>query len=77
MVPQSELALKSSLASYEGGEVDFLTVLSNFTTIRDYQMNYYEQRAEYLKALSGLEELAGVPGGSAPTQRLPQDEVRR
>ncbi len=77
VVPQSELALKSSLASYEGGEVDFLTVLSNFTTIRDYQMNYYEQRAAYLKALSGLEELAGVPGGSAPAQGLPQDEVRR
>ncbi len=77
VVPQSELALKSSLASYEGGEVDFLTVLSNFTTIRDYQMNYFEQRAEYLKALSGLEELAGVADGSAPARRLPQDEVRR
>lgn len=77
VVPQSELALKSSLASYEGGEVDFLTVLSNFTTIRDYQMNYFEQRAEYLKALSGLEELAGPPGDPAPAQRLQQDEVRR
>jgi cobalt-zinc-cadmium efflux system outer membrane protein len=77
VVPQSELALQSSLASYEGGSVDFLTVLSNFNTIRDYQMNYFEQRAEYLKALSGLEELAGVPGGSAPNRRFPQNEVRR
>ena len=59
VVPQSELALKSSLASYEGGSVDFLTVLSNFTTIREYQMNYFEQQAEYLKALSALEELTG------------------
>ena len=77
VVPQSELALKSSLASYEGGQVDFLTVLSNFNTIRDYQMNYFEQRAEYLKALSRLEELAGVPGDASPTQRFPENEVRR
>jgi outer membrane protein TolC len=77
VVPQSELALRSSLASYEGGDVDFLTVLSNFTTIRVYQMNYFEQRAEYLKALSGLEELTGVPGGAAPAQGLPENEVRR
>ncbi len=77
VVPQSELALKSSLASYEGGDVDFLTVLSNFTTIREYKMNYFEQRAEYLKALSGLEELTGVPDGSGPAQEPPQHEVRR
>ena len=77
VVPQSELALQSSLASYEGGSVDFLTVLSNFNTIRDYQMNYYEQRAEYLKALSGLEELTGTPGGPAPNQGFSQNEVRR
>jgi len=77
VVPQSELALQSSLASYEGGSVDFLTVLSNFTTIRDYQMNYFEQRAEYLKALSGLEELTGKPGAPVANQEVPQNEVRR
>jgi outer membrane protein, heavy metal efflux system len=77
VVPQSELALQSSLASYEGGSVDFLTVLSNFNTIRDYQMNYFEQRAEYLKALSGLEALTGTPGGPAANQGFPQSEVRR
>jgi cobalt-zinc-cadmium efflux system outer membrane protein len=76
VVPQSELALQSSLASYEGDSVDFLTVLSNFNTIRDYQMNYFEQRAEYLKALSGLEELTGTPGGQAPNQGLPHNEVQ-
>jgi outer membrane protein, heavy metal efflux system len=76
VVPQSELALQSSLASYEGGSIDFLTVLSNFNTIRDYQMNYYEQRAEYLKAQSELEELTGTPGGQAAKQGLPQNEVK-
>jgi cobalt-zinc-cadmium efflux system outer membrane protein len=77
VVPQSELALQSSLASYEGGSVDFLTVLSNITTIRDYQMNYFEQRAEYLKALSGLEELTGFPGRPVANQGVRQNEVRR
>jgi len=40
-------------------------------------MNYFEQRAEYLKALSGLEELAGIPGGSVQNQGLSQNEVRQ
>jgi outer membrane protein, heavy metal efflux system len=77
VVPQSELALQSSLASYEGGNVDFLTVLSNITTIRDYQMNYFEQRAEYLKALSGLEELTATPSGSTPHQGPARKEARQ
>jgi cobalt-zinc-cadmium efflux system outer membrane protein len=77
VVPQSELALESSLASYEGGNVDFLTVLSNFNTIRDYRMNTIEQRTEYLKALSQLEELTGAPGDPVLDRGLPQNEVRR
>jgi outer membrane protein TolC len=59
IVPQSRFALESSLAGYETGNVDFLTVLSNFNTILEYEMSYYEQQAEYLKALANLEELTG------------------
>jgi len=33
VVPQSSLALESSMPAYEVGNVDFLTVLSNFSTI--------------------------------------------
>jgi outer membrane protein, heavy metal efflux system len=76
VVPQAEFALQTSLASYEAGSVDFLTVLSNVTTIRDYQMNYQEQRSEYLKALSGLEELTGIPGGPGTNQEISPREVR-
>ena len=61
IVPQSQFALESSMASYETGAVDFLTVLSNFNTILEYEMRYYEQQAEYLKALSSLEELVAQP----------------
>jgi outer membrane protein, heavy metal efflux system len=77
VVPQAELALQSSLVSYEAGSVDFLTVLSNFNTIRDYQMSYYEQQSEYLKALSGLEELTGNPGGLTSNQGHPLAEARQ
>ncbi len=78
IVPQTELALESSLAGYESGGVDFLSVLSNFTMILDYQLNYREQQAEYLKALSGIAELAGSPtAGSNPARPLPDREERR
>jgi cobalt-zinc-cadmium efflux system outer membrane protein len=78
IVPQTELALESSLAGYESGGVDFLSVLSNFTMILDYQLNYRQQQAEYLKALSGITELAGsATVGSSPAQLSPGREEQR
>jgi outer membrane protein TolC len=59
VVPQATLGLESSLATYGTGKTDFLTVLANFTTILDNEMSYYESRAQYLRALAALEELAG------------------
>jgi cobalt-zinc-cadmium efflux system outer membrane protein len=61
ILPQAQFALESSLASYETGGVDFLTVLSNISSILENEINYSEQRAEYLKALAGLEELVARP----------------
>jgi cobalt-zinc-cadmium efflux system outer membrane protein len=59
VVPQSSLALESSLASYETGSVDFLSVLSNFGMVLDYEMNYYEELVSYELALARLEEMTG------------------
>ncbi|MBN2338299.1 MAG: TolC family protein [Acidobacteria bacterium] len=59
IVPQATLALESSLASYGTGKVDFLSVLSNFTAVLEHEMNYHQNRARYLQALAGLEELSG------------------
>jgi len=61
VIPQSSLALQSSLAAYETGGVDFLTVLANFTTMLDYELNYHEELQSYLLALARLEEMTGVP----------------
>jgi outer membrane protein TolC len=57
IVPQSSLVLESSLASYETGAVDFLSVLSNFTTVLDYELSSKQQIANHEKALARLEEL--------------------
>ena len=57
VVPQANLALESSLSTYETGSVDFLSVISNFTMVLDYEMGYYEEALNYALALSRLEEM--------------------
>ena len=61
VVPQANLALESSLSTYETGSVDFLSVISNFTMVLDYEMNYYDEALNYALALSRLEEITGQP----------------
>lgn len=60
VVPQSSLALESSMSAYQVGNVDFLTILSNFTTVLDYEVNYYREVANYNMALARMEPLVGV-----------------
>lgn len=62
ITPQSNLALESSLSSYESGKIEFTSVLSNFTAILDSEFNFHEQKAEYLKALAEVDELTGTTG---------------
>ncbi len=60
VVPQSLLTLESSMAAYEVGSVDFLTLLTNFITVLDYELNYYRELSNYQMALARLEPLVGV-----------------
>ncbi len=60
VVPQSSLALESSMSAYQVGNVDFLTILSNFTTVLDYEVNYYRELANYNMAVARLEPLVGT-----------------
>ncbi len=60
VVPQASLALQSSLASYQTGAVDFLSVLMNFTTMLDYELSYQDESLSYFQALTRLEEMTGV-----------------
>jgi outer membrane protein TolC len=59
VVSQSNLTLESSLASYQTGAVDFLTVVSNFSMVLEYRLNYYEEMTAFYQALARLEALTG------------------
>ena len=59
VVPQSSLALDSSISSYEVGKLDFLSMLSNFQTILEYETDYYQELTNFETALARLEVLVG------------------
>lgn len=61
VIPQANLALESSLASYRTGQADFMTALQNFMTAVEYEINYHEQMLTYHLALSRLEEMSAMP----------------
>jgi outer membrane protein TolC len=60
VLPQARLALESSLSSYQVGSVDFLTVLTNFNAVLNYEISYEEQKAQFHQALAALEPLVGI-----------------
>jgi outer membrane protein TolC len=61
LLPQARLAAESSLASYGTGAVDFLSVLTNFAMVLEYEMTYFERLSEMHQAISRLEEMTGAP----------------
>lgn len=79
VVPQASLALESSMSSYQVGNVDFLNVLGNFSTVLNYEIDYYRELANYQMALAQLETLVGVdltssqntPGQPSPSPNPP------
>jgi cobalt-zinc-cadmium efflux system outer membrane protein len=80
VVPQSSLALESSMSAYQVGNVDFLTLIGNFTTVLNYQTDYYRELANYQTSLARMEAVTGadltstqpiteVPLGRAPEKK--------
>jgi outer membrane protein TolC len=61
IVPQSTLALDSSLSGYQVGSIDFLSMLANYLTVLDYELSYYDSLTNYQKAAARMEEIAGIP----------------
>ena len=59
VIPQSSLALESSLAAYGTGNLDFLTILNNWTIVLNYELEYYNQLSQHETALANLERLTG------------------
>jgi outer membrane protein TolC len=61
VLPQARLALESSMSSYQTGGVDFLSVLTNFGTVLEYEMTYFEELSSFHGAVSRIEEMTGTP----------------
>jgi len=60
VLPQARLALESSMASYQTGAVDFLSVLTNFGSVLEYEMTYFDELTAFHVAVSRLEEMTGT-----------------
>jgi len=61
VLPQVRLAFESAMASYETGTIDFLSLLTAFTSVLDNEMRYFETLSEFHAAASRLEALTGEP----------------
>jgi outer membrane protein TolC len=59
IVPQSSLALESAMNEYQVGKVDFLSLLSSFTALLNYETETYHQIADYNTAIARIESLTG------------------
>jgi outer membrane protein TolC len=60
LLPQSNLALESGLATYQTGTADFMPVLQNFMSSVEYEMAYHVQMENFHMALARLEEMSGM-----------------
>jgi outer membrane protein TolC len=60
ILPQSQLAVDSSLLAYQTGTTDLSAVLNNLATQVDVHEQLHEQELNYQLALARLEEITGV-----------------
>jgi cobalt-zinc-cadmium efflux system outer membrane protein len=61
VLPQARLALESSMVSYQNGAVDFLSVLTNFGSVLEYEISYVDELTTFHVAASRIEEMTGAP----------------
>ncbi len=60
IVPQAQAAVESALSAYRVGEVDYMTLLSNQTTVNRFETERVRLAAEYQASVAGIEALTGV-----------------
>ena len=59
VIPGAQLAMESSMAGYQTGTLDFLSVFSNFMNVVEYELMYHEEIMRFHVALARLEEMTG------------------
>jgi outer membrane protein, heavy metal efflux system len=62
---QARLSLDSAIAQYQVGKVDFLTLVTSWRRLLDYDLTYHEQLAEHEKALARLAVHVSAVAGQA------------
>lgn len=55
LLPQASQALNASLAGYQVGDVDYLTVLDNLVKLYQLQTDYHRLRADYWKTRADID----------------------
>jgi len=74
-LPQARGALDAAGAAYGVGRAEFLTLIEDFRTVLEYEIEYERQAADRLMALAALEPLTGtilvLPGGDGRAAALP------
>ena len=68
MLPQARLALESSLASYQTGAVDFLSVLTNFGALLEYEMLSLDEVKKVLRGEAIERPTIDEPPRTGPAQ---------
>ena len=59
VLPEARLAFESSLAGYQAGTLEFLSVFSNLMTVVDNEFLYHDEVMQFHTALARLEETTG------------------
>ncbi len=60
VIPQASLVLESSLSGYRVGNLDFLSIINNWSVLLNFHLEYYSQLAMRETALAELERLTGL-----------------
>ncbi|HJZ12169.1 MAG TPA: TolC family protein [Acidobacteriota bacterium] len=61
IIPQSRLSLESATNAYQVGQVDFITLLNNATSLLNYESESLRKLADHRKAVAKIEELTAQP----------------
>jgi outer membrane protein TolC len=64
------------MASYQVGTVDFLSLLTNFSTLLNYEIDYYRQLADYQTSLAQIEVLTGTDVTGPPPPAPPVSDLQ-
>ena len=60
LIPQALATYQSGLAAYQTGQLDFESLLSNFTDVLNFDEEYWKALADHETALAKIEQLTGI-----------------